>query len=124
MLAGCAPRDGAMTCAAPLRPAVEVNLYFGRGVPGGGEVSDAAWTSFLAEVVTPRFPAGLSVLEVEGQHRDRAGTIGRERTKLVVVVVPDPPSHRPRVGEIVDAYVRRFGQEAVFQVERPVCAGL
>jgi len=110
-------------CTLPLKPALEIDLYFGRDKPGGGEVSEAEWAAFLAESVTPRFPDGLSVLNVEGQHRDPTGRIVRERTKLLVVVVFDSPAHQGKVSEIVEAYNRRFGQHGVFRTEYPVCAG-
>lgn len=100
-----------------------MNLYFGRDKQAGGEVSDAEWASFLADNVTPQFPAGLTVIDARGQHRDPAGVIGSERTKLVVVVVFDAPAHRPKVASIVDTYAKRFGQHEVFRVEQPVCAG-
>lgn len=45
-------------------------LFLGRQIPGGGMVSDADWTAFLAEVVTPRFPEGLTVWRAEGQWLD------------------------------------------------------
>src|SRR5262245_24650260 len=121
-LAGCAQPPGAV-CTAPLKPALEVDMYFGRDKPAGGEVSDAEWSAFLADTVTPRFPDGLSVLNVEGQHRDPSGRIVRERTKLLVVIVFDAPAHRPRVGEVADAYVKRFGQHGIFHAEHAVCAG-
>ena len=122
-LFACAQPGASPVCAAPLKSAVEVNLYFGRDKPGGGEVSDAEWASFLADAVTPQFPAGLTVIDARGQHRDPAGVIGAERTKLVVVVVFDAPAHRSRVASIVDTYTKRFGQHEVFRVEQPVCAG-
>ncbi len=122
-LFACAHPETPPACSAPLKPAVEVNLYFGRDKPSGGEVSDAEWASFLADTVTPRFPAGLTVIDARGQHRDPAGVIGSERTKLVVVVVFDAPAHRSKVASIVDTYAKRFGQHEVFRVEQPVCAG-
>jgi hypothetical protein len=122
-LLACAQPGPPPACAAPLKPAVEVNLYFGRDKPAGGEVSDAEWASFLADTVTPRFLAGLTVIDVSGQHRDPAGVIGQERTKLVVIVVFDAPAHRPKVTAILDTYTRRFGQHEVFRVEQLVCAG-
>lgn len=119
----CAQPGTSPVCAAPLKPAVEVNLYFGRDKPAGGQVTDAEWASFLEDTITPQFPAGLTVIDARGQHRDPAGVIGAERTKLVVVVVFDAPAHRPKVASIVNTYTRRFGQHEVFRVEQPVCAG-
>jgi len=121
-LSACA-RPVTSACPAPLQSALEVNLYFGRDKPGGGEVGDAEWASFLADSVTPRFPAGLTVIDARGQHRDPQGRIGSERTKLVVIVVFDAPAHREKVTAIVEDYRSRFGQHGVFRVEQPVCAG-
>jgi hypothetical protein len=107
----------ASTCAAPLAPAVEVDLYF-------GEISPPQWTAFLDEEVTPRFPDGLSVIDVSGQYRNRQGAIGRERSKLLVIVVFDAPAHASRVQAIVDSFRRRYKQESVLRVERSICAAL
>jgi hypothetical protein len=113
----------AVACAAALKPALQVDLYFGRG-SAGREVSEAEWAAFLNEEVTPRFPDGLSVFDVRGQYRNPQGIIERERTKRLTVVVFDAPSHLARVQAIVDSYSRRHGQNSVFRVEQPVCAGL
>lgn len=130
-LAACAqpapppqPPSQAAQCAAPLKPGLEVGLYFGRDKPGGGQVSEAEWTAFLADVVTPRFPDGLSVVDAGGQFRAPSGRIVRERSKLVVVIVFDAPLHRVKIGEVVETYKQRFGQHSVLQTEQPICAGL
>jgi hypothetical protein len=122
-LGACAQPGAPTVCTAPLKPAREIDLYFGRDKQGGGEVSEAEWASFLTDTVTPRFPDGLSVLNVEGQARESSGRIVRERTKLLVVVVFDAPAHQGRVREVVEAYNGRFGQHGVFWSEHPVCAG-
>ena len=124
LLGACAQPGAPPVCTAPLRPALEINLYFGRDKQGGGEVSEAEWAAFVADTVTPRFPAGLSVLNVEGQAREPSGIIVRERTKLMVIVVFDAPGHQAQVREIVETYNSRFGQHGVFRSEHSVCAGL
>ena len=124
LLSACAQPSGALVCAPPLKPALEVDLYFGRGKPGGGEVSDVEWAAFVSETVTPHFPAGLSASEIDGQYRGSTGRIVRERSKRVTFVVFDAPAHHAKVTSIIDAYRRQFGQESVLRVERPVCAGL
>jgi hypothetical protein len=123
-LGACAQPGAPAVCTAPLKPAREIDLYFGRDKQGGGEVSEAEWAAFLTDTVTPRFPDGLSVLNVEGQTREPSGRIVRERTKLMVVVVFDAPAHQGKVREIIEAYNSRFGQHGVFRSEQPVCAGL
>ncbi len=122
-LAACARPDPPSSCAAPLRPAVQVDLYFGRDTPKG-ELGEAEWAAFLAEEVTPRFPDGLSVLDVSGQYREPSGRIVREKSKLLVIVVLDAPAHRPKVRAVADAYSARHGQHGVFHTERSVCAGV
>ena len=127
LLATIAPANAqslqALACTAPLKPAVELNLYFGRDRPGG-EVSEAEWVTFLSQEVTARFPDGLSVINVAGQSREASGPVEREKTKLLIVVVFDAPAHQAKVTAIVDAYKKRFAQNAVFRVEKPVCAGI
>jgi hypothetical protein len=116
------PQMASSSCPAPLKPAIEVDLYFG-GDANGRAVSEAEWVAFMAEEVTPRFPDGLSVLDVAGQYREPSGRMVRERTKLLVVVVFDAPAHLAKVKAIVDAYNRRHSQNSVFRTEHPVCAG-
>src|SRR5215471_12774980 len=48
---------------------VDTRLYFGLGPADHPErgVSETEWRAFLDREVTPRFPSGLSVLDVYGQ---------------------------------------------------------
>jgi hypothetical protein len=121
LLGGCA-QPQAISCAAPLKPAIEVDLYFGRNIAGGGEVSDSDWASFLATEVTSRFPDGLSVVDMAGQWRGPSGEISRERSKMLVIIVFDAPAHGAKVQAIIDAYLKRFRQREVLRTERPLCA--
>ena len=82
---GMAPATSAAECRAPLEPWTEIDLYFGRNISSGGIVSEKQFRQFLAEVVTPRFPDGLSVLDVAGQFRGSNGVIVREPSKLLVL---------------------------------------
>ena len=123
-LSACAQPGAPPLCTAPLKPAIAIDLYFGRDKPAGGEVTDAEWGAFVTEIVTSRFPDGLSVFDSSGQYREPTGRIVRERSKRLVVIVFDSPAHKAKVIEIVEAYKQRFGQYSVFRVEQPVCAGL
>jgi hypothetical protein len=84
-------------------------------------VSEEAFQDFLANDVTPLFPDGLSVIDVAGQFRDSQGTIVREPTKLLILLVPDVAAVAPDVATIVAAYKERFDQESVLHAEQPVC---
>ena len=125
-LGGCAtapPPAAPSACRAPLKAMTQVDLYFGRNIPGGGEVSDAQWRQFLDEVVTPRFPDGLSVLDVYGQWKStRTGALARERSKRLSIIVPDAAAAAANVEAIKAAYKQRFRQESVLQSEAGVCA--
>ncbi|MGC4097257.1 MAG: DUF3574 domain-containing protein [Nitrospira sp.] len=46
-------------CKGDERLAVQELLYFGTDTPSG-QITPEAWTQFLREMVTPRFPEGLS----------------------------------------------------------------
>ena len=120
LLAGCAP---AMPAAAPVpAPAVAREawvmdrLYFGRSIPGGGTVSDEAWAAFLREVVTPRFPDGLTVLHGDGQWRDSLGVVIREPTAIVEILHPATAAADAAVEAVAAEYKRRFRQESVLRV--------
>ena len=113
--------DRAADCRAPLEPWTEIDLYFGRNISGDGTVTEAEFRRFLSEVVTPRFPDGLSVLDVAGQFRNSTGKIAREPSKLLVILVPDASAAAKKVSQIIAAYKRQFHQESVLHAEHPTC---
>ncbi len=100
---------------------LRAELYSGRGVPQRS-VNDAQWTRFAAEVLTTQFPDGLTMLDGRGQWRDGARII-RERSTVVIVVLPDGPHARERIAAAADAYKKRFHQKSVGIVTQTVCAG-
>jgi hypothetical protein len=131
-LAGCsgnpapAPAtSAALTCAAGDTVLVRETLYFGRNRPDGGSVSDGEWKTFLAEVVTLRFPQGLTVTDALGQWRGAGdGVVEQERSEIVTLFHPDNEAARQSVREIVLEYKRRFQQEAVLRERTPTCVRL
>ena len=97
-------------------------LYFGRNRPSGAVVSDADWQSFLDQVVTPRFPAGLTVVEATGQWRGQTGAVERERAEILTLFhAGDEPALRA-VAQVAAEYRRRFQQEAVLRERTRTCA--
>ncbi|HEV7588143.1 MAG TPA: DUF3574 domain-containing protein [Longimicrobium sp.] len=94
-------------------------LFFGRTIPGGGSVSDDEWSAFLRDVVTPRFPAGLSVWRADGQWLDSQGTLEHEQTMVVEVIHAASGEVEVRLREIADEYKRRFRQDAVLRITTP-----
>jgi hypothetical protein len=120
-VAGCG-RAPAPPQLAPASPAVAQSdrLFFGRSIPIGGTVTDSAWASFLAEVVTPRFPNGFTVWRSEGQWHGADSTIVHEAG--FVLEVDHPPGQPPdsTFENIAEEYCRRFHQEAVLRLRAPV----
>jgi hypothetical protein len=117
-LGACAPAVPATGPAPAARQEAWIadRLYLGRSIPGGGTVSDEAWKAFLDEVVTPRFPGGLTVLRADGQWRDRADAIVRESGFVLEVYHPAGARADAALDEIAAEYKRRFRQESVMRV--------
>ena len=105
-------------------PQVEIALLFGQRRPdGGGRITRREWNTFMREVVTPRFPAGLTVLRGDGQWQNRvSGKIGREPSRIVWIVTPPAPDLQTRLDSIRQAYRQRFAQQSVGLVVTAGCA--
>src|ERR1700722_3664956 len=122
LLAGCAA-PGPRCADVHGDPAVTVQLLFGRSMKGGGTIDDAAWRDFLAHSVTPRFPDGLTVLEGNGQWRQRAtGHIASEPSTVVEIVTAASPETFRALDAIRAEYRERFAQESVGLVVNESCA--
>jgi len=106
----------ALTCTAPQKPMLDVELLLGRG-----KASDARWRDFLAREVSPRFPDGLTVYETIGQWRDPArNVIVREKSRVLRMIVPaDVP--RDKIEAVALSYKKQFAQKSVGIVMRPAC---
>jgi len=102
---------------------VKTELYLGATQQGGELVSEAAWSSFLAKVVTPAFPQGLTVYDAYGQIQLANGKIRRQPTRVIVIVHPRQPNHEARFSSIIEAYQRQFpGTKAMqlsIEVDQP-----
>jgi SAM-dependent methyltransferase len=81
-----APIAAGVRCEAGDTAMVRDVVYFGRNRPDGGTVSDAEWEAYLDSVVTPRFPAGFTVVEAEGHWQGRSGVVERERTEVLTLL--------------------------------------
>jgi hypothetical protein len=112
-----------LSCPLPSKAMMRAELMFGRNIGGHPGVSEAAFARFVAAEITPRFPAGLTVIDAAGQWRDAAtGRVVHERSKMVVLMIGDAPDARERIAAIAEAYKKRFRQQSVGVVTRPVCA--
>jgi hypothetical protein len=119
-LSGCTMLP--LACAGSAEPMVTAEMLFGRNVGTRLGVSDAAFASFVAAEVTPRFPDGLTVIDARGQWRDRRGAIIREPSKVVLLTFRDDAGKRAVLEAVASAYKRRFHQQSVLTTVRSVCA--
>ena len=117
-VSGTQTADG--TCMASTAQ-LRTTLYFGLARPKGS-VSELEWQMFLKDEVTSRFPEGLTSWEAEGQWRGADGSIGHERSKVLLLVHPDTPAARTSVQTVIERYRKSFEQESVLWETARVCA--
>jgi len=132
---GCAAHRPAVSSAAtaptlegdPAHPGttrgwVDTKLYFGLGPaddPKQG-ISETEWRSFLDREVTPRFPSGLSVLDVYGQWQGKNESAPeRLRSKMLIVDYPDTEENRKKIEAIRAAWKQKTGDQSVMRVTEP-----
>jgi hypothetical protein len=124
-LVGCVPAaPGApapASCPADSLAWIRDVLYLGRSIPGGGTVSDADWSRFVAEVLGPAFPDGFTVLEGTGQWRSADGTVASEASLVVSILHADSPDAAAKLLRVGASYRERFRQEAVLHEHQRVC---
>jgi hypothetical protein len=134
--AGCAhPHTAPATQAAaptltgdPAHPGqtqgwVDTRLYFGLGLADHPEqgISEANWRAFLDKEVTPRFPAGLSVLDVYGQWQGKEQTEPKRlRSKMLIIYYADNAENRAKIDAIRAAWKQKTGDQSVLRVTGPV----
>jgi uncharacterized protein DUF3574 len=118
LLAGCAAPTADLPPSACLlpgqQPMLVVELFFGRNIPGRAPVSEAEWSDFVAQVITPNFPDGFTVFDGAGQWRNpQSGAITREPPKILLAAAYPRPDLKDRVAAVIEAYRARFPQKSV-----------
>lgn len=98
---------------------VDTKLYFGLGPADQPErgISETQWRAFLDKEVTPRFPDGLTVIDVYGQWQGKQETKPeRLHSKLLVIYYADTPDNRGKIEAIRAAWKQRTGDQSVLRV--------
>lgn len=96
----------------------KTELYFGTQKPDGTEVTDEEFNQFLDDIITPRFPDGLTLLTGDGQFRNSQGIIIQEKSYLLILLYPrEDRTASPEIEEIRDLYEETFQQESVLRVD-------
>jgi hypothetical protein len=101
---------------------VDTRLFFGLGPadePDKG-ISESEWRSFLDREVTPRFPAGLSVIDVYGQWQGKGESAPeRIRSKELIIDYPATRANAGRIEDIRAAWKQRTHDQSVLKVTEP-----
>lgn len=119
LCAGCATTPQPR-CPEGKQPFVSELIYFGTASPDG-VVSTEAWNIFLKDLVTPRFPQGLTTWDADGQWLSKDGTLTRERSHVLNLVYHKDGANELAIQSIVNEYKKQFRQEAVLRVTADSC---
>jgi hypothetical protein len=96
---------------------VRTELYF-------GPVSVRDWDEFLAHIVTPLFPDGLTWFDVQGQWRAPNGKIRKLPSRMLIILYPDTLRNDAAVEQVRRQFKSRFHQLSVLRVSSKVSAEL
>ena len=110
-----------VTCRPGATALARLELFFGKAMPHGDEVSDAELRAFLDSEVSPRFPDGLMVLTGYGQWRSSETGSAREKARVVEIWYRPAADSDAKIETIRAAYKSRFGQESVMRVDGVSC---
>ena len=122
-LNGCAG-PGEPSCAPGLgAPSTVFTLFFGKAIPGRGDLTDKEWRAFLDGTVTASLPNGFTFFDANGAWINPATrkTV-RETTKVLVVALPDSPDSLMAVNHIRTEYQLKFNQRLVGMTVQHACA--
>lgn len=99
---------------------VRTELFFGSLKPNQTHVTAAEFKAFLQDVITPRFPEGLTLLTGQGQFLNASDEIIRERSRVLILLYPVAVRQEKseKIEEIREEYKQRFQQESVLRTDR------
>ncbi len=95
---------------------LQTELYFGLLDGDGEEILESQWTDFLDSNITPRFPDGLTVLDVYGQYMLSSGDIIKQQTKILLVLHEDTDEYAQKIDTIISEFKALYNLEIVLEV--------
>jgi hypothetical protein len=114
-LGSAGPVQAQAQCPPQSRYEARVDLFF-----GAGRVDVRQWRRFLARVVTPSFPDGLTVVTGFGQWRS-AHAIEAEPTRVLIIYYAPGPQSDAKIEAIRSAYKAQFRQMSVLRSDTWAC---
>jgi transcription termination factor NusB len=92
---------------------IQADLFFGRSIPDGGQVSEEQFQDFVDDFITPGFPDGLTIFDADGQFLDSTGTLIQEPSKVVRLLFDDTQENEDDIDGVITEYLDQFDQESV-----------
>ncbi len=93
---------------------IQVDLYL--DCIGEGREGNRQFNQFLEDVLTPRFPNGLTVYDTEEQLRDCPNDSRQNSSKVVSLVIEDTIANEQSLYQVIDAYEVQFQQSSILEV--------
>lgn len=102
----CAPGSGT--------PVAVFTLFFGKSIPGRGQLTDKEWLTFLDTIITVNLPNGYTAFDANGGWMNPVShNTVKENTKVLLVALPDVPESLAPINRIRTAYQVEFHQQIV-----------
>lgn len=102
---------------------IKTELYFGLTYNMGMVkhfIEPCNFDRFVADIITPCFPDGLTILSGCGQWLS-GDEIIKERCKIVIIIHPDDGTNsEAKIGLIRSQYRSQFAQDSVLRVDSEV----
>lgn len=94
------------------------DLYFGRDIPGGGQVTEEQWKTFSDSVISYYFPEGYTEWNATGRWQDTENkSIVTEPTKVATFYGKAGKPRSAALDSISQRYLRRFSQQSVLRTD-------
>ena len=116
---GCATQAPIHCAASAEKPVAQ--LVFGRVSETGGGVSEVQFARFLHDEIRPRFPDGLTVVDAQGRWTRPAGSMIRDPSKTVMIVLRGHGDERAKLEAVRTAYRRLYHQNSVLMLSDSSC---
>lgn len=113
-LGGCATHSAPPCAPGVGAPVAVFTLFLGRAIPGRDDLTDQEWQSFLDDTVTANLPNGYTVFDADGGWMNPITRKSiKQRTKILLVALPEVPASLAAINRIRNVYQSRFRQQLV-----------
>lgn len=114
-MAGPSPPPAPLSAESAPVPLARTELYFGRIAP-------VQWSEFLAQVVTPRFPDGLTWFDSHGQWQNPSGIVTQEDSRVLILIHAPTADKSRLIDEVREEFKTRYHEQSVLRADQAVTA--